>query len=94
MFDFLVILSAIARSEGSGVGLAVLCDETGKSRHKVRKMLKDLVSVGAIVRQANRYQLTLLGANLVTADHAASKGYETNWADAGSNGWPIYQKGI
>lgn len=79
MFHSLLVLGVLAK-RGSGVGLTRIisdCEELGflYSKYKMRQILNDLKSVGAVSRVKNHYVMTLFGANLVIADVATSHGY-------------------
>ena len=94
MFHALVVLSELDCANGSGVGLSHLCSVTGLSKFKMRKLLKDMLSVGMIARRGNLYVLALLGANMSVADRACAAGYGVGFAEQNSDYMPIFQKGF
>lgn len=79
MFYAFAVLCALQKL-GGGVGLSAIHDSLlhegmGMSRYMVRKVLKELVSVGAIARKKNVYELRLFGYNLAMADIMTATGY-------------------
>ena len=80
MFNSLLILQALAANGGAGVSMTAIDKWLGDngyaiSRYRMRAVLKDLQSVGAIGRNKNHFFLRLLGANISVADEAQSFGY-------------------
>lgn len=80
MFHSLLILQAMAAIGGVGVSMTNIDKWLGDngyaiSRYRMRAILKDLQSVGAIGRNKNHFFLRLLGANLSVADQACASGY-------------------
>jgi len=92
MYRGLIILGAIAKL-GSGVGLSAICDETGLSRFKARKELKQLVFLGYVTRNKNNFTLALTGANLSIAHKISADGYYLG-DYAPSYDFTVYQKGF
>jgi len=88
----LLFLSLLANC-GGGVGLSYLCDKSGLSRFKARKVLKELLSCGAIVRVKNHYHLALLGACVAVADTASAQGYGVGFTE-NMDYMPVHQKGF
>lgn len=84
MFDEMLVLSAVSKRDGGGVGLSRIiedCKEIGcvYSKYKMRQVLKSLVKIGALHRVRNHYVMTLFGANLCAADVATSQGYDISY---------------
>lgn len=92
MYHSLFFLSVMARLSG-GVGLSVFVKESGLSKYKSKAVLKDLISVGAIICVRKRYHLTLLGACLSQADDAAAQGYGVACTE-NMDYMPQFQKGF
>lgn len=92
MYHSLFFLSVMARLSG-GVGLSVFMKESGLSKYKSKAVLKDLISVGAVVCVRKRYYLTLLGANLSVADDAAASGLAVGHTE-NLDYMPLFQKGF
>lgn len=93
MFRNSLLFLALLANCGGGVGLSYLCEQSGLSKFKARKVLKELLSCGAIVRVKNKYHLALLGACLSVGDSAAAQGYDVSFSEL-SHYMPKYQKGL
>lgn len=91
-----VVLGILANG-GSGVGLKKVYSMSmnegfSYSKYRIGSTLKDLCSIGAIVKVGTGYCLTLLGANLVAADICAANGYEVIAEDNFRMSMPAYHK--
>lgn len=93
MFRNSLLFLALLANCGGGVGLSYLCEQSGLSKFKARKVLKELLSCGAIIRVKNKYHLALLGACITQADTAAAQGYTVGYSDT-DDYMPKYQKGF
>lgn len=70
MREYMLLLGLMSHS-GDGVGLDILAKKSNISRYKVRKMLKELVSMNFVERKANRFFRNSFGTMLVEADNGA-----------------------
>lgn len=82
LYDMLLILQEMRKVRG-GVGLAKLASMVGISRHKTKKYLLDMQSVGAVERRANLWIVGDLGEGIAQADMGVSQGYEITWREKG-----------
>lgn len=91
-----VVLGLLANG-GSGAGASKLygmarLEGFSYSKYRITSTLKDLASIGAVIKVGSGYCLTLLGANLVAADISTANGYEVIAEDNFRMSMPSYHK--
>lgn len=70
MRDFMLLLGLMSHN-GDGVGIEVLAKKSAMSKYRVRKMLKELVSMNFVERKGNQFFRNEFGFMLTHTDNEA-----------------------